>query len=543
MTAECYPMTILPHLSRLYGQYLALGDKGSDATEAPGRWYAARPGTLDWAHQVVPPVNSSALAEALLASPVAAGYSDQARANVERLRTGARAIVTGQQVGLLGGPLLTLLKAATAVARAKQAESATGIPHVPVFWLATEDHDLAEVNQVSLAEKKELETLRLDKIAHAGGEVGGVALGPDIESVLDQACDLLAYAPITALLQEAYGAPGATFGSAFAVWMSRLFASHGLVVMDASTRDFHRLGESTLKAAIEHAAEFEALLLKRTAELEAYGFHAQVLVKPGSSLLFLLSDGVRLPLRRTAEGDWKAGACAYTTGDLLQILDAEPERLSPNALLRPVFQDTILPVAAYVGGPAEIAYFAQTEVLYRSILGRVTPVLPRYSATLVEPAVGAIMARHELQFPDMITAGTPDALALRFAARAMPIEGKRKIAAAGNALDTELSVLIGYMSAMDENLGRSANVSASKMRYQMNRLRRMSAAYELQKQSVLRKQADTVMLHLFPDGHPQERVLAGAQLLASQGEDYPALIDRIIEAATDLCAGHAVLFL
>ena len=193
---------------------------------------------------------------------------------------------------------------------------------------------------------------------------------------------LLAYDPITGLLGEAYGAPGATFGSAFGLWMTRLFAAQGLVVLDASTRSFHRLGASTLRFAVEHAAELEALLLARSAELERLGYHAQVLVKPGSSLLFLVVDGVRLALRRTADSSWKAGSQVYTTDALLDILDTAPERLSPNALLRPVFQDTILPVAAYVGGPAEIAYFAQSEVLYRRILNRLTP---RASAVFPPP--------------------------------------------------------------------------------------------------------------------------------------------------------------
>ncbi len=119
----------------------------------------------------------------------------------------------------------------------------------------------------------------------------------------------------------------------------------------------------------------------------------------------------------------------YTSEDLLKILETAPERISPNALLRPVFQDTILPTAAYVGGPAEIAYFAQSAVAYEAILGRITPVLPRLSATLLEPHIDAVMAAHEVSLPDAMT--TADDLAQRLGARAMPIEAKRKLAAVG----------------------------------------------------------------------------------------------------------------
>ena len=121
------------------------------------------------------------------------GAGAAALANIERLRAGARAVVTGQQVGLLGGPLLTLLKAATAIARAKQATEATGVEHVPMFWLATEDHDLEEVDQVSLLTKTAVETLRAGVEVAGAVPVGGVELGPEIEAVLERASELLGY--------------------------------------------------------------------------------------------------------------------------------------------------------------------------------------------------------------------------------------------------------------------------------------------------------------------------------------------------------------
>ena len=170
---------------------------------------------------------------------------------------------------------------------------------------------------------------------------------------------------------------------------------------------------------------------------------------------------------------------------MIEILETTPERLSPNALLRPVFQDTVLPTAAYVGGPAEIAYFAQSAVLYEAILGRITPVLPRLSATLLETAISAVMDKDEVQLPDAMT--TAEELAQRLGARAIPIEGKRKLATVGNALDIELNALTEYLAGMDASLGRAADVSGSKMRYQMNRLRRMAATFELQKQTSLAK--------------------------------------------------------
>ena len=255
-------------------------------------------------------------------------------------------------------------------------------------------------------------------------------------------------------------------------------------------------------------------------------------------MLFLVDEttGARSALRRSAHGEWKAAGKVYSSDDLLAILEAAPERVSPNALLRPVFQDVILPTAAYVGGPAEVAYFAQSAAVYEAVLGRVTPVLPRFSATLVEPAMASVLDQHELRVIGVMT--TPEELAQRLGARAMPIAGKRKLAAVGNAMDAELTALTEYLAAMDESLGRSAMVSGSKMRYQMNRLRRMAATFELQKEASLRKHADALALNLFPNGHPQERVVAGAWFLARYGD---GLVERLVFEAADACGGHMVV--
>ncbi len=555
MSTECYPIATLPHITRLYRDYLAMGDNPSSS---PLRsWYGAEPLGRAWMNQpqsAAPAPNSEALSAALEQQSLTFGASPATLANIAKLRSGARAVVTGQQVALLGGPIYCLLKASTAIARAKQVTAATGVDHVPIFWLATEDHDLEEVDQVSLLTKTSVETLRLGLKSH-DAPVGSVVLGPEIDTLLEQAADLLGHAPICDLLRECYGSANSpTFASAFARLMTRLFADHGLIVMDAAGRDFHALGASALRPAIECAADLEAALLARATELESAGYHAQVLVKPGASLLFLVSDAdggkTRQPLRRLPDGTWRAGAgnsaATYTTADLLAILDTAPERLSPNALLRPIFQDSILPTTAYIGGPAEVAYFAQSAVLYPQILGRITPILPRLSASLIEPAIGAVMAQHEVSLPDAMQPS--EALAQRLGARAMPIEAKRRLATAGNALDEALTAAEGYLGTLDPGLGKSAEVSASKMRYQMDRLRRLAATFELNKETSLRKHADAMTLHLFPEGHPQERVIAGVWFLAGYEAAHPeattpgaGLIARLVDEAASQCPGHIVI--
>ncbi len=548
MQVECYPVSSLPGSSALFR---AFAESENPATvEQVRRWYPSDPFRFDWAKTapVLPAEHRERLASELLTQADLFQAGEAARANIAKLRDGAAAVVTGQQVGLFGGPLLTFLKAATAVRKAQDATRISGREHVPVFWLASEDHDVVEADQVHLPGKYGVVTLRAGVgVAGVAAPAGALPVGDAMEAALAQAEELLGFAPACEWLRAAYtDAPGykATMASGFGRLLSRVFAAQGLIVMDASSREFHALGAQVLRAGIERVAELEEALVERSAELEAAGFHAQVKVAADMSLLFLLeptSAGVteRRALRRTRDGGWRAGARGYSSAELLKILEAEPERLSPNALLRPVFQDAILPTTAYVGGPAEIAYFAQSAAVFERVLGRVTAVLPRLSATLVEPSVGALLARHEVQFLSVIEAKTAEELALRLGARSMPVEAKRKLAAAGNALDAELTALTDYMNAMSLELGRSAGVSASKMRYQMNRLRRMAARFQTEREGSLRKQADVMVLNLYPEEHLQERLLGGVWFLARLGED---LAQVLVDHAGQECAGHRVLF-
>lgn len=536
MQTECFPITVLPHLSRLFEDYAQ--------SRTPLPFYRQSPYTQEWARMpgTIDPAVRGAVADLLTEQNRSFGASEKTFANIERLRNGAGAVVTGQQVTLFGGPLFTLLKAATAIRKAQDA-TAAGHPHVPIFWMATEDHDLEEADHLALPSRHDLHTLRLALEGEAASQqvpVGGLKLGQGVRAVLDQAMELLGPGPFLDVLEQSY-TPDATFTQAFGRLIAGIFAAHGLIVIDAAARGFHALGAPVLKQAIVQADELHAALVARDKELAEAGYHSQVLVGPQSSLLFLIDQetGARLPLRRKDAENWTAGKKAYRASELLEILQAEPERLSPNALLRSVFQDYILPTSAYIGGPAEIAYFAQSQVVYEKILGRTTPVLPRLSATLIEPAIAEVMAQHEVGLTDILTS-RPEGLAHRLGARSLPIEGKQKLASAGNALDEELKPLAEWMHALDAGLGRSADVAASKMRYQMNRLRRLAANFQLQKEASLRRHVDALYLALCPGNHLQERTVGAAFFLSRYGD---GLIDVLVENAAQECPGHKAIYL
>jgi bacillithiol biosynthesis cysteine-adding enzyme BshC len=537
-TADCIPVTATPGISRLYADFCASAATGFLPSDE--NWFAHRPPTAAHWPELV----------SLLARQ---NPSLSAAAALESLANGAGTVLTGQQVTLFGGPLFTPFKAATALARARTA-TAAGHPHAAIFWLATEDHDFAEINHVTFPARRSLEKLVYSSVPQAPVPVGGVVIDDSITPLIDRAWELIGFSDAMEALAAAYQ-PGRTFAQAFADFYARIFAAQGLLIVDASGREFHRLGAPVLRAGIELADPLHAALLERNKALEAAGYHAQVAVGPQSSLLFLIDEatGARVALKRVAptaaepNGLWQAGRLSFSTNELVGILDAAPERISPSALLRPVFQDFIFGSSAQVGGPAEIAYLAQSAVLFQRIeIGggvRQTPPLARFSGTLIEPAVGELLRRHELShefFSARLFHEDAPSLAKRLAARAMPIEAKRKLASAGNALDAELTPLLDWMHAQDEGLGRSADTAASKMRYQMNRLRNLAANFELQREASLTRHAEAIIQAVMPGGVMQERVHGAAFYFGRYGLD---LAETLVTHAENPCPGHRVVWL
>ena len=536
MTTDCLPITVVPGLHRLFLDYC------SGAASAH-TFYASFAADESWRERPPLPAHWTELVKLLAEQNGAA--STAAATAIEALRQGAGSVVTGQQVGFFGGPLFTPFKAATALARARQA-TASGRPHATIFWLASEDHDFDEINHVVFPTRRELRKLVYSSSPTTPRPVGGIVLDDSITPLVDQAYELLGASDAMEALAAAYQ-PGRSLAQAFREFYAKVFAQQGLLVLDADSREFHRMGAPVLRAGLERADELHQALLDRNRALEVAGYHAQVAVGEQSSLLFLIDQGsgARLALKRLAptpqepEGIWTAGRQSYSTADLVAILEAEPERISPSALLRPVFQDFLLSTSVIVGGPAEIAYFAQSAVLYERILGRVTPALPRFSATLIEPAIGEALKQHDLAL-ERVFAETPASLAHRLAARSIPAEGQQKLDAAGTALDAELAPLVEWMRSLDAGLGQSAETAASKMRYQMSRLRSLAANFQLTREAQLTRQAEAITLALYPGGGLQERVHGAAFYFARHGFE---LAEELTRYAENYRTGHTVVWL
>jgi bacillithiol biosynthesis cysteine-adding enzyme BshC len=537
--AECLPFAQIPHTTRLFADYLAY-------RPAVREFYPRSPQFAEWVKEENPASRydagrREAVAKALARQNKLWGASEKTLGNIERLRGGASVVVTGQQVGLFGGPMFAMYKALTAVKLANEANAA-GVDAVPVFWLATNDHDLAEVNHAWLAGLDG--TRRLFSTTSRGMDaapVGTIAFGPEIEPVVAQACDLLGESDLTEALRAAY-VPGETFGSAFAKLYARLFAEWGVVLLDPCQPDLQQIAAPMYARAIEQASALDTALLGRGKELEGAGYHQQVKVTPSSTLLFTIKDGARTVIHRRVNGGngngFSVGDERVSGEELLRRIGEHPENFSPNVLLRPVVQDYLLPTLAYTAGSAEIAYFAQVGVVYEALLGHVTPVVPRYSATLIEQKDSRLLAKYGVGLVDVLQG--PEALRERCAQRTMPSELQASFARANQALEASFENVREGLAKLDPTLVAASERAQSKMRYQLKRLQGRAARAKLGRDEVLARHAAQLSDSLFPDKVLQERQIAGISFVARHGQE---LLEQLLSNIHTDCHDHQAVTL
>jgi bacillithiol biosynthesis cysteine-adding enzyme BshC len=536
--AQCLPYWQIPHTTRLFADFLSDFPKVQE-------FYPRSPNCSDWLTQETPgqrydPARRALVSDILERQNKAWGACENTIANLARLRAAASAVLTGQQVGLFGGPLFAIYKALTAVKLAEEA-TAAGVDAVPVFWLATTDHDLAEVNHTVLpGPQGSLQPVSTPSHGVEDAPVGTILFGDEIQPVVQSVAELLGDSQAADLLRAAYR-PGETLGTAFARLFTHLFADWGVILLDPSDPELHAIGTPIYTAAIERAAEIDQALLERGQALERAGYHQQVKVTPSSTLLFTMKDGARIPIHRRINGhstDFLIGDQKLSREDLLRQVAAAPHHFSPNVLLRPVVQDHLLPTLCYTGGAAEVAYFAQAAVVYQELLGRVTPILPRFSATLVEPKLQGLVERYGLSLPDLFQG--EDALREKIAARILPAELQKAFDRAGATLEESLAAVREALVQLDKTLAEAADNAGSKMQHQLETLRSRAARAELRQSEIASRHAQLLSAMLYPNKTLQEREIAGIYYVSRYG---PELLRDLYACLHTDCHDHQVITL
>ena len=530
---DCISFNAIPHTTRIFSDFLSY-------SSAIRKFYPTQPDAehiAAFAKSVARDLaRQAAVADALEKQNRSWGASEATLRNLQRLHDGAFAVVTGQQVGLFGGPLLALFKVASVLALAKQVE-ALGVPCVPVFWLASEDHDLAEVNQaLLLTHDFQLVPFKAATRGIEGAPVSTIRFAEGTNEAVGRAAELLGESLAADYLRESY-AEGESFSNAYAKLYTRIFGEHGLILLDPADPELHRMAAPLFADAIQRTAEIDDALLSRNRELQAEKYHEQVKVTGESTPLFALVEGARVPIHR-ANGQFKIGREVVAGDELQRRVRAGPENFSANVLLRPVLQDYWLPTLAYIGGPAEVAYFAQAAVVYEKLLGRVTPILARMSATLVEPRIERLLTKYQVDLPELFHGECQ--LRDCMAARSLPPELKQDFEQARRAVEEAMQRASGSLQKLDPTLVEAAARASSKMRYQVDRLEKRAAQAELRRTEIITRHAAQIENAVYPNKTLQEREIAGLYFYAKYGSE---LIRRLVELAQTRCPEHKVLVL
>ncbi|MBN2320327.1 MAG: bacillithiol biosynthesis cysteine-adding enzyme BshC [Acidobacteria bacterium] len=441
------------------------------------------------------------------------------------------AIVTGQQVGLFTGPLYTIYKALTAI-HLSDALRNKGIPAVAVFWMETEDHDLEEVtHQTVLASDNSARVMDYRKVlfTDAPGSARPVGSIRFPDSILTVVRDFVRYLPdsdrkpaIESLLEQTYH-PGATFSQSFARLLTEILQDTGLILFDPRDPETKPLISHIFRWALEQSVGIHAALLERNRELESAGFHSQVHIPDNSTVLFYIENGERHALEKRPSGfALKNTDRKISHGELQSRLAQNPEKFSPNVLLRPIIQDSLFPTLAYVGGPAELAYFAQVEALYR-LLEKPMPVIwPRESFTLMEPAIQDSMLRLGIEMQDCFE-GIQCLKEKALHNTGSGTAGVRLKALMENLKNTFTEIRPDARK-LDPSLPRALDTAQSKILHNLRRLKSRVVDIEGNMDSSVLNAAGLLLNHCLPNRNLQERELNILYFLSLRG---PAVLDAI----------------
>jgi bacillithiol biosynthesis cysteine-adding enzyme BshC len=538
MESHRIPFAEIPRTSPLFADYLHNFQRvgafySYDPFQQESFSQAAREISLDQ-------VRRTTVADVLANQNEEAGAGPETQENIARLRCGqALAVVTGQQVGLFGGPAYSVYKALTAIKLARKL-TAQGIESVPVFWLASEDHDFEEVNHATFLEDGGgLLTLRDSASPQKDAPVGQVSFGSSIEELRRQLDDLwpseLKDEPRRLLAGYVLGRG---YADAFARLFLQLFADQGLIILDPLHPTFHALSRPLYRRALEQDGRLQSLIRERSRELDRQGYHVQVRPKDSSTLLFFILDGRRLPVRRRGSEFFLPGQGKRSLATLQDQLEAEPSKFSANVLLRPLVQDSLLPTVAYVAGPNEMAYFAQAHVLYEELLDRMPVIVPRASLTLVDPRVQRLFRKYRIGLRECLR-GRAGLRAL-LAERMLPPRLLRRLKGTEAQIEKLLNRTATEVHKLDPTLEEASGTSRRKMLYQFGKIRSKAARARAEREGIVDRHLDILLNSLYPGRGLQERGISFLNFVVRQGQ---AFVPRLLEQVESPCRDHQVIFL
>ncbi len=484
--------------------------------DTPPEWYEPRPDAEGWKRRVRETAAEFGGGAWLRALAPALDATGAAAERLRRAAPGGVVVTTGQQPGLFGGPLYTWFKALSALALADELQERTGVAAAPVFWAATDDSDFAEASETTVSMPGGAEVIRIEAPAEDGRPLSVVPLG-DLGAQLEALTRACGSAPNGAALDavRAAYAPRATVGGAYVRLLRTILEPLGVAVLDASHPAVRTAGRPLLERALARGRDLEDALKHRSMALKDAGHRAQVAHVAGRTLVFSNGSDGRHRVRLREAGT---------------LAGAKSADLSPNVLLRPVMERAILPTVAYVGGPAEIAYFAQVSAVADGLEAKRPLVVPRWSGVIVEPHVRKALDRIGADVDDF---ADPHAVETRVAREQLPAGIVKALEKARGRVESALDELEKADTAANLLPAAVREGARRQLLHKLDRLERRYVAATKRKGSELLTEVATARGSLYPNGKPQERALNAIPLLAKYGD---GVLTGILEKAREHAA-------
>jgi bacillithiol synthase len=454
------------------------------------------------------------------------GAAPAARAAAARLEDAAAvAVVTGQQAGVFGGPMYTLLKAISALQLARRTEREHGAPAVAIFWVEAEDHDWEEIKSCTVLDAEfQPRTVTLADLDGAGERpIAQLTLDARVGQTIDELASILQPTEFTANVLDdlrAAWASGTGMARAFAIWLERVLGPYGLVVYEAADPAAKPLVAGLFAKELSSPGRTAALAARAGEELASRGHAPQVVTQPDNVALFSIAQG-RVPIKRQGD-DLAVGDRTVTSAALSAEAAASPERFSPNVLLRPIVQDTLFPTICYVAGPSELAYLGQLRGVYEDFGVPMPLMFPRTSATLLDSGAARFLRKYAVPFEEL---RTPDESALNKLLEAqLPQSVEASLRDAGSQVEDAMARVVKSLPQLDPTLVGAAKTTLGKMEHELRSLHTKVIHAAKKRHDVLRRQFARAQTQAFPEGHPQERTLGGVYFLNKYGAGLVELL-------------------
>lgn len=470
------------------------------------------------------------------------GCGAQTVRNIQKfIQDKACAVVTGQQVGLFSGPLYTIYKSLTAIKLTESLNQNNLGCFVPVFWLASEDHDMAEINHITLLDKENrIEDIRYQsRSAHLKAPVSDIMLSTEILACLQQLDEFTHDSEFKTEILSQLGAayqPERSFVEAFARWMTRLFKPYGLIFIDAAHPDIKDLGKDVFRTEIAQNSPSTQIALETSKKLAKKNYSPQIQLHEGISNLFLVEDERQTIQFRNDDYSIKGKPQTFKKDDLLQLLENQPYRFSPNVLLRPLYQDMLLPTVAYVGGLSEVAYFAQMKEVYEAFNLPMPIIYPRKSLTFIEKKIDKVLNTYGLEVQDIWR--NAEAKINEIAKQQIPQSLDKAFQNTKSHLDKDSAVIKRETTAFEPTLEKSVDLATRKIRHQIHLLEKKILRASKRRSAIMTQRIQLAKNSLYPNQHLQERVFNIMPFLIKYGF---TLMDRLYKALDIEHHDHQIL--